>query len=58
MQSEFEKLVADFSDKQLETVLELMRRMTERTHALTAKLASVPLQGKTAAVRRERKGIP
>jgi DNA-binding MarR family transcriptional regulator len=47
MQSEFEKLVADFSDKQLETVLELMRRMTERTHALTTKLASAPVHRKT-----------
>ncbi len=52
MQGEFEKLVADLSDKQLETVLELMRRMTEHTHALTAKLASAPVRGKTRATRK------
>jgi hypothetical protein len=47
LQSEFEKLVEDFSDCQVETVLQLMRRMTERTHALAAILTGAPARGET-----------
>lgn len=47
IQSEFEKLVEDLSDRQLETILELMRRMTERTHAITAELTGTREAGRT-----------
>ena len=44
MQSTIEALVKDFSDKQLETILEFMRRTTDRVHAITAELSA---KGKT-----------
>ena len=45
IQSVFETLVVDFSDRQLETILELMRRATARTRAITAELTGARQAG-------------